>query len=499
MTFFKKYIFFGNLFFYVHMLHSVTFEKLVTVENVFHVADLFADTGVINGTIFISPTILTLGNESQETMWYCYGLKNKDTGSYLVLDQDNKLSIFFKESVFRNADSYPQIGTDLINSNNADHSLSICADSGDLSFGSVYEKDINFIGKKLSINGSIKTQNTEGIFCDAKISCLGGLTIHGNLFLNTQNFTVTDHIDINTFYIDNPTFNGENVVFGAPVSFSQINVNAADYLTAKRLFFDGPLSSVSSIPSLLLIVDQANKINIVSASPNIFVGLVSNNGNDLSIQANTVFNISNNLFIKKNLMFQSNQSKISCAGDGSLTFTESVSFQSLNESQDDMIGISTLYANGPIKVEDLIIDAQGDLLVINPDIYVNGSVIFKNLDVGQGVALVVNTDPRYGYGRLMKPAGSSKRYKENIEDFTMSKKDFLDMITVFMAKEEEKNIFFINHEKLKGTFLENVFQESEGQIVFNNKELLALLLTQIPHLFQEIDSLEDTISDLCNV
>jgi hypothetical protein len=99
----------------------------------------------------------------------------------------------------------------------------------------------------------------------------------------------------------------------------------------------------------------------------------------------------------------------------------------------------------------------------------------------------------------MKPAGSSKRYKENIEDFTMSKKDFLDMITVFMAKEEEKNIFFINHEKLKGTFLENVFQESEGQIVFNNKELLALLLTQIPHLFQEIDSLEDTISDLCNV
>ena len=61
----------------------------------------------------------------------------------------------------------------------------------------------------------------------------------------------------------------------------------------------------------------------------------------------------------------------------------------------------------------------------------------------------------------MKPGGSSRDYKENIENFIFSKELFLDIVEPCVCEEDGKKIFFINPDKLEGTFLENIFQKTE--------------------------------------
>lgn len=492
MVYKKKFYFLIIIFLIFNAYHVATFEKGITIENIFESNNIVVKTSLLNGNIFFTPSLFTIGNDIQETNFYIFGLQNNNTGSYLVLNEEGQLGIFsqaVKKSLY-DKDIYDNIETNIINSNNKNCTLKINSYTKNTQVGTVQSNNINIIGKTILITGSIGSNSSPYITIKSKMILNSDLSIGGSLILIGDKLIIKGNLTFNSVLPKNVFFTLNNLDFSSVSSFKNITIIPTEDVTVGSLILKNCPAFSDEFPSIFLGVNELKKILPVSTVPVISTREIVNRDKNLNIIVNNTFFIKNDLVIGKNIAFKSGITN----GSGEISFVKEVTF---NGNSNSSISANNIIVNSLIKVDSLILDNGEDPFILNPNVSVSEVMIFKNvLPNAAGTKLVVNTDQRYGYGRLMKPGGSSKDYKENIENFIFPKELFLDIVELCVCEEDGKKIFFINPDKLEGTFLENIFQKTEHEIVFNNKELLAVFLTQFFNIYDEITFLDKDFSVL---
>lgn len=493
MNVIKKICFLSLIFFIFHSYSVITFQQKVTIENSLEADNIIVSASKLAGNLFFTPVLLTIGNDIQQTNFYIYGLQNNDTGSYLVLDEYDMLGVFTqsrKNNVY-GADVYPEIRTNIINSNNEAHALSINGNNGSTQIGTLPHNDINIIGKTIFITGKVGSSSLTGITIKPATVFNSDLSINGALRLQNDSLIINGNLYIKSLLGKNVGFTVDIFKFSSPSYVADINVIPTDNMTIQSLFLSDCPSFDNGIPHIVFGMDGFKVIGVASL-PSLRAEKISNKNTDLAIVVNDTFFIKNNLSIGKSITFKKANTSLVIDGSGIITFPNEIVFKGDPYMS---ININDMIINSLINVDTLILDNVDQPFILNPDVVVSESMIFKNnLTKTAGTKLVVNNDPQKGWGRLMKSAGSSKNYKENIENFVLSKELFLDLVEPCFVEEKGEKIFFINPDKLEKTFLENIFQNNENEIVFNNKELLALFLTQFFTLHDEINLLNEYFS-----
>lgn len=496
MVYKKKSYFLMIIFLIFNAYNVATFEKKITIQNIFESNNILVNASSLSGNIFFTPSLFTIGNDTQETNFYIFGLENSNTGFYLVLNEQNQVGIFSQalKKDFYSSDVYKNIRTNIINSNNESYTLKINSYAKNTQIGTVKNNDINIIGKTIFITGGIGLIDSPYVTIKSKMILNSDLSINGGLIVSGEKLIIKNGLTIDSVIPKNVFFIVDNVDFSSASSFKNITIAPTEDVIVGTLILKNCPVFRDGFPSIFLAVNELQKIVPINTLPIISTQEIINRDTNLNIIVNNAFFVKNDLLIAKNITFKFVDYLGAMNGPGEITFAKEVTFNGNNNSS---ISVNNMIVNSLIQVDTLILDNDVDWFVLNPDVSVSEVMIFKNvLPNGGGTKLVVNTDQRYGYGRLMKPGGSSKDYKENIEDFIFPKELFLDIVEPCVSEEDGKKIFFINPDKLKGTFLENIFQKTEHEIVFNNKELLAIFLTQVFNIYDEIILLEKDFSAL---
>lgn len=492
MIYEKKSYFLIIIFLMLNAYHVVTFEKKITIQNIFESKNITANTSVLSGNVFFTPSLFTIGNDIQETNFYIFGLKNNNIDSYLVLNEEGQVGIFSQpvKKGFYDTNIYDNIQTNIINSNNKNYTLKINPYTKNTQIGTVQSNNVNIIGKTIFITGSINSNGSPCLGIKSKMILNSDLSISGSLILIGDKLIIKDNLTLDSLIAKNVFFMVDNLDFSSESLFQRIAIIPTEDITIESLIFKNCPIFSDGFPLTFLGVNELKKILPISTVPVITTKEIVNRDKNLNIIVNNTFFIKNDLAIGKNIAFKSGIMN----GTGEIRFAEGVTF---NGNSNSSISANNIIVNSLIQVDSLILDNGEDPFILNPDVSVSEVMIFKNvLPNAAGTKLVVNADQRYGYGRLMKPGGSSKDYKENIEDFIFPKELFLDIVELCVCEEDGKKIFFINPDKLEGTFLENIFQKTEHEIVFNNKELLAIFLTQFFNIYDEITLLDKDFSVL---
>jgi hypothetical protein len=494
MIYKKKSYFLIIIFLIFNAYHVATFEKKITIQNIFKSNNITANTALLSGNIFFTPSLFTIGNDIQETNVYIFGLQNNNIDYYLVLNEEDQVGIFsqaVKKGLY-DTDTYDNIKTNIINSNNENYTLKINSYTKNTQVGTVQSNNINIIGKTILITGSIGSNSSPYVTIKSKIILNSDLSINGSLILKGDKVIIQDGLTLYSLIAKNISFLVDNLDFSSASSFQNITIVPTEDVMMKSLILKNCPVFSDGFPSIFFGVNELQKILPMSTVPVMSAQEIVNRDKNLNIIVNNTFFIKNNLAIGKNITFKLVNGTMNGAGE--ITFAKEVTF---NGNSNSSISVNNIIVNSLIQVDTLMLDNGSDPFILNPDVTVSEVMIFKNvLPNAAGTKLVVNTDQRYGYGRLMKPGGSSKDYKENIENFIFPKELFLDIVEPCVFKEDGKKIFFINPDKLERTFLENIVQKTEHEIVFNNKELLAIFLTQVFNIYDEITLLERDFSAL---
>ena len=500
-----KFFFTSLVFFFLqqNFSESVIFQKNISVENIIY-TDSLSVGGLLtlDGTVVLAPQTLEIGNTTQPSSVYLYGLENKNTNCYLGLDVNNKLCIY-SDQVFREKEvDYSTIFTNVLNSYTAE-ALKINVKNGETEIGSDQKNTLTVLGRTIFLIGEINSEMSPLIF-NTKLCTPGNVTVGG--IFSIDNLKKENILEMIEFSAGNSFLTNDSVDFKVSSSMTIKNSNSFSDMIIKIGISPEQKIRISSLkmnniptmhnklPELLLSINDENML-VMRPLPPLFSFSLKSFNQDLFIES-AIVRI-NDTCIVNGILDLSSASDLNIIGS-------SINFEKTNNlvfEGDGSISCQVADFDASSQIETLIFD-NFNSIKINPDLDVqsSGNFIIKcPLEVVSSYfsKVVVNADPALGYGRLMAPAGSAAAFKENIRDLEISKEFFIEHVRPVCVEDKNNTLFFIDTEKLKDTFLENIFQETVNKnIVFNNKELLALLLTQVPHIFNDLAEIDNEILQL---
>ena len=208
MVYKKKSYFLMIIFLIFNAYHVATFEKKITIQNIFESNNILVNASSLSGNIFFTPSLFTIGNDTQETNFYIFGLENNNTGFYLVLNEQNQVGIFSQalKKDFYSSHVYENIRTNIINSNNEGYTLKINSYAKNTQIGTVKNNDINIIGKTIFITGGIGLIDSPYVTIKSKMILNSDLSINGGLIVSGEKLIIKNGLTIDSVIPKNVFF-----------------------------------------------------------------------------------------------------------------------------------------------------------------------------------------------------------------------------------------------------------------------------------------------------
>jgi hypothetical protein len=375
----------------------------------------------------------------------------------------------------------------------------------------IYVNSINSVSNSIDINTKKNSKNIiflNTVVANSLINLSKNITaLHQNIVFNDcsfQNITITGNtLSDNSVFTLAPLC---NLNISSPIIIINKIENTADlqlinqggeYNLPKEVILSN-LPKVSYSSNILFINSNNNNIskntvNIPQYSNNTIDSLYTNT--NLQIESNEEIILTNNQLISN--LSKSTQMLLTLNAPDTVYLnalnlslinpysSKNISCNTLNIIQDVIyfhnISGSNIAgnANFTINAENIIYDrGQGNYL----------SILEWNTKIGTGLALVLDQNDQ-----LFTIPASSKRFMENITPLTLSP---LEFETAF--KISDNNSEGIDFRKWEGTALETIirYDEHGEPMMYEERDLLAVYYSQLPHLDKKIESLKNNIDTI---
>lgn len=494
---------------------SISFSD-VTVENSLNVDNIETiNTVNLNNNVNIETNYFSIGNNTNITVIYIYGLPVTNTNNFLMIDENNYLYINSSPLIksFSSTATFDTIYTNFISSLTDGADLLIGQTNGtNIIIGTNNASNILLNGNTLFLNANTILSNNQSINIASNISSQNNITVNtfsidnntnnnitGNKFISTNNYFNTISLDsrtsdqISTITLNNTTENTKIGVF---------NLQAAEEIRLfGKIFMSGlSLGSFETNQNLqLLLLNESNQLvktnlfsqeNTISSIDSLNRDLIININDSCLIYGTGSGNrnwldiFGQNIFFDK-LTIQVSQDPMSFFfrsynSDNTITFNKNLTFDTFDLFLNTIAAKTTNFANN---------------IVFNGVFETGGYNTFNCNNINSGQKIVADRNNNWLIG--IEP-GSSKEFKEYIEDFTLSKEDFLAFVepVYFETEDQENNNTIIctlcplkikQHALCALSTIQNKNQEITG---YEEQGLIAIILSQLKTITKELQEVD---------